>query len=208
MQEIELFFNAGDYGRQGNWLIYPKSLDGSSMGEVSSIVFDDVEKSSDELAKIFWTVEEQLKRENLYPDPTKVKSETAWRFHQIENGAIMFRHSIDGRRESGTKRMNTAIEGIFLKGINLEKSVKKYDKIGIDIVDEIGRQFPSDIEKLLIGANFDLFRDMFVDYSNNRKLQDLFNHFYVACCGREIRDTRSIEVHQLQKSGPLDKYFK
>ena len=113
MQEIELFFNAGDYGRQENFLIYPKSLDGSSMGEVSSIVFDDVEKSSDELAKIFWTVEEQLKRENLYPDPTKVKSVTAWRFHQIENGAIMFRHSIDGRRESGTKRMNTAIEGIL-----------------------------------------------------------------------------------------------
>lgn len=208
MQEVELFFNAGDIARQSNWLIYPKSLDSSEMKELTDIVFGPIEDDFKDIFVLFEQIEKRIERERTYPDPLKLKSTSKWYYHQLRDGAIIYRYAVDGRRESDSRRINSSVEGAYLKGVDLNKSVKKYRKRGIDIVDEIGKQLPRDIEKLLVSANFDLFKTLFRDYSNEGKLASLYNHFYVACYGSEITTAIAIDVPPLCTKRLFDKTIK
>lgn len=205
MQEVELFFNAGDIARQANWLIYPKSLDNSKMKEIADIVFGQSEDDYKDVFLLFGEIEKRIEREGVYPDPLKSKSASKWYHHDTQDGAIIYRYAVDGRRESDSRRINSSIEGAYLKGVDLDKSIKKYRKRGIDIVEEIGKQLPSDIEKLLVSANFDLFKTMFRDYSNEGRLESLYNHFYVACYGSEVTTAITVDVPPLCKKRFLGK---
>lgn len=206
MQPVELFFLAGDVGEQSHFLIYPASLDDVDMQEILDTTDAEFEKTfrSDSLVR-FKHIEEILKTRGISPDPLKVKDTTEWRYFQLSKGGVMFRFGLDGRRESKTGLVNSSIEGCFLPGIDIVKTAKKYRKKGIDIISEIGKQIPDDMEKHLVGANFELFQKLYRDYSIGEKLDSLYNHFYVACIGNEIEVSLKVEVPPLCKLGPIGK---
>ena len=207
--EVELFFNAGDGERQANWLIYPQSLSNLDMEEILIVADSQFQKSfSIEGSLKFCRVEEELKRRKGYPDPTKLKDFSKWYYAQLEKGAILYRFGFDGRRETDTNRANSSIEGAFLPGIDIDKTVKKYSRKGIDIISEIGSQIPGNMEKFIVAQNFDVFKELYRQYESEDRLSSLYNHFYVACHGKEITVQRGISVRPLCKIGTFGKILK
>lgn len=207
--EVELFFNAGDIDKQVNWLIYPQSLNGWDREELLGIAAEqDQEYFYSEGRRKFEKIEEELERRKTYPDPVKLKDFSKWYYAQLEKGAILYRYGLDGRRETSTKRPNTSIEGAFIPGIDIDKTVKKYKKVGVDIISEIGSQIPGDMEKFLVAQNFDIFRKLYRQYECENRLSSLYNHFYVACHGKEITVQKKLLVRPLCKIGPFGKIFK
>ncbi len=211
MQEVdaELFFNAGDIDRQSNWLIFPSSLNAHEMQEILEIIC----RTYEEVCKgkglvLFEEIEKKIKSNSSYPDPTKFKVTTRWRYAQLKMGAIVYRFGLDGRRESDSNRMNHSIEGAFLNGINLERTRRRYLKDGVDIVEEIGKQLPDDIEKILVARNFDIFENLYRQYEAEGRMSSLYNHFYVACYGNEISASKRIKVRPMYEIGPFSKFFK
>lgn len=207
--EVELFFNAGDFDRQSNWLIYPSSLNGLEMRDIFEIMYRTYdEKYRDIKFSLFEEIEEKIKSSSSYPDPTRLKTTTEWQYAQLKSGAIVYRFAFDGRRESGSNRINNSVEGAFLKGVNLARTRRRYLKEGYDIVEEIGQQLPDSVEKALVAENFDIFQNLYRRYAEEGKLNSLYNHFYIACFGNEISVTKRIQVRPMYELGPFSKFFK
>lgn len=207
--EVELFFNAGDIGKQVNWLIYPQSLNACDREEMLDISDSQSDAFfSKEGYKKFKRIEDELKKRKAYPDPTKLKDFSKWYYGQLEKGAVVYRYGLDGRRETTTGRVNSSIEGAFFPGIDIDKTVEKYSRKGIDIISEIGSQLPENMEKFLVAQNFDVFRELYRQYESEDKLSSLYNHFYAACVGKEIAVQKNISVRPLCKIGPFGKIFK
>lgn len=205
MQEVELFFNAGDIELQVNWLIYPKSLSPAERQELLSIVDGTLtDIFVRECVKRHEEVESVIDAKCSYPDPTKLKSTTSWFYHQMARGAVVYRFGFDGRRESDTKRINSSIEGAYLDGVDLSRSIRKY---GPGIIEEIGNCLPDNIEKMLVAQNFDIFEKMYRDYEVRGELKSLYNHFYVACQGREIEITTNISTRPLCRLSTFGKWL-
>ncbi len=189
-------------------LIRPKSLSQTEMQDILEIVdLKFIEIFPREISTKADSLKKFYQRTGDFPDPLKKKVTTEWFYHQLSDGAFLYRFSIDGRRETRSGRVNSAIEGAYLNGIDIEKSIRVYRKKGKDIIREIGKQIPSDMEKFLVGANFDIFRQLFRNYSNSGNLDSLYNHFYVACYGKEIKVNRFIDIPPLCKINRFGKNF-
>lgn len=104
--------------------------------------------------------------------------------------------------------MNSSVKGAYLKTVDHDKSVKKYTKRGVSIIEEIGKCLPNDIEKLLVGANFEIFKKLYRRYSLNGQLGSLYNHFYIACYDHEITVTKRIDVPTLYGIRFFGNFFK
>ena len=193
---IELFFNAGDIRKQENFLIYPKSLDEEDYQELLETTCAPFEQEFRNAGiHQVHEIEKRLK-EN--------KETTKCFIAQIKKGAVVFRYGYDGRREQGTNRIQYTMEGFFLKGIDLQKTKERYQKIGIDIIKELESKIPSPIEELLTTQKQELF-NMVLQKHFDDNLNNLYNDFYVACEKEEIAVDKTITTSPLYTTSLVSK---
>lgn len=195
----ELFFNAGDFEKQSNFLLYPNSLDYNDLEEILEITCDKQSKLFSGIVDQIIKLEKELERTGEYPNPLKRKLYSSWYCALVKKGSIIFRFGYDGRKETYSERHQYSIEGAFFKGIDLVKTVTVYQKKNIDILHLIGEELPESLEKILITEKYSLFAELASLYAYENKLDSLFNHFYVGLNGEEFSFTKAISVPKLCK---------
>lgn len=202
---IELFFYAGDIRKQENFLIYPKSLDEEDYQELLETICAPFEQEFRNAGiHQVHEIEKRLKENQTYPDPIENKETSKCFIAQIKKGAVVFRYGYDGRREQGTNRIQYTMEGFFLKGIDLQKTKERYQKIGIDIIKELESKIPSPIEELLTTQKQELF-NMVLQKHFDDNLNNLYNDFYVACEKEEIAVDKTITTSPLYTTSLVSK---
>lgn len=195
----ELFFNAGDFDKQSNFLLYPNSLDYNDLDEVLQITCDKHSKLFRGIVSKIEQLEYEIEKNGEYPNPLKKKLYSSWYCALVKKGSLIYRFGYDGRKETGSGRHQYSIEGAFFKGIDLVKTVAAYQKKNIDILSIIGKELPENLEKILITEKYSLFAELASLYAYENKLDSLFNHFYVALNGKEFSFTKEISVPRLCK---------
>lgn len=197
MQEAELFFNAGDLDVQQNFLIYPKSFNEEDKEELLSVLCTKFNESySYDIEKAKY-IERELERNKEYPNPLKRKYFSPWYYARVKKGSIVFRYGYDGRKESGSGRTQYTMEGSFFENIDLEKTIRIYEKADRNILYEITNALPESMEAILVASKEDLFEKMKRIYTIENKLDSLFNHFYIGLEGEEFPVTIEMNVSKL-----------
>ena len=178
MQKLEMFFHAGDYDKQANFIVFPESLDFSDENEIFYEVEKKLSKYKNEGCRLNSNIIQSLKQKNTYPDPIHYKENSPLYYSQLRNGAIVFRFNIDGSVEGQSNRFDPSFEGAYLPNVNIENSIKKY---GSKILKEIETAIPTDFEKILVSENFPLFNDIYQECVKNNDYSNLYRRFFVAC---------------------------
>ncbi len=206
MQEVELFFNAGDERIQQNFLIYPKSFSEEDKEELLDILCTKFEESFKMDIKLVNDLEKELKLEKEYPNPLLRKRFSSWYYERVKKGSVLFRYGYDGRKESGSDRTQYTMEGVFLYNIDLEKTMKFYKNSQINILEIITKSLPNSMEKIVVDSQIELFEKMKRIYTIENNLDSLFNHFYIGLEGDEFPLTLEINVPKLFKYDFLRKW--
>ena len=193
--EIDYFFLAGGTKKQKSFLIRPYILKNDDLNEILSAINE--QKDKDDNKRNIEDIESYLLLNNLSPDPTNKKVTSDWHYAQIAKGAILFRYGFDGRRDPKNNKPLSTVEGMFIEGVSIDKTIKKYSKKDGDILRSLERYMPDDIEKYLITYNNDIFINLKRRCQKDSDLTNLFNQFYAICAHHEMNLTHTIQTRKL-----------
>lgn len=172
---IDYFLNTGCEKYQSIWALYPKGVDNKKLSYLLTIMEDTLTKKGYIFLNQSRRLHDELCKNKDYPDPLRNKVFSSWFYVTLDNSSVIYRFSSDGRVDEGNRIIPT-IEGIYIKDIDIEKTVKKYQNV--DIIELLGKHIPRDMERILVEKNADSFKNMYNDHKKNGKLEMLFNHFY------------------------------
>ncbi len=204
--EAELFLNVGEIAKNENFIIFPESIEDEDYDElVKAICLPFKEEFLKTGIHQVLEMERNIQKRKSFPNPIEYKETSQCFTAQLKKGAILFRYGYDGRREKASNRIQYTVEGIFLKGIDLEKSKQRYGKIDIDIIKELESNMPEKIESIVISRNQKQFTRLLHKHTDNNSLENLFNDFYLSCYQEGFTCTKIVSLSPLYTISLIDK---
>ena len=152
---IEYFLINTNIDKEAHFLIRPLSLDKHNLKDI--IKTTKKREFNEEDIKNIEKVDANLRFNNLNPDPTVIKELSSWYHAQLSKGAILYRYGFDGRKIGKKNKPLATVEGMYIDGIDIERTIDKYKEKDIDILATLEDHMPDDIERYLIAYNSNIF---------------------------------------------------